>query len=228
MASIVKRHNRYCVVYNYVDEHGVRKQKWETYKTKADAEKRYRDIEHATKNGTFAVRPCETFEELTREYIEIYGKNHWALSTYHRNIALMENYVLPALGQIKLSDFTSRMIEQYYRSLLDTDVVQPIRYGQRCEIPTGKKVTLEGVLDLLVDACCSRREYIRVAGDENGCHKASGRKNRFTGRRLYPGSHAGYSWNSGRKSACGTRRGEHQGLIGQYKSAASKAYREEG
>jgi len=26
--------------------------------------------------------------------------------------------------------------------------------------------TLEGILDLLVDTCCSRREYIRIAGDE--------------------------------------------------------------
>lgn len=155
MASIVKRRSRYCVVYNYVDEHGVKKQKWETYKTKADAEKRRHDIEHAKRTGTFSVKPCETFEELSQEYIEVYGKNQWALSTYHRNIALMDNYILPVLGKIKLSDFTSRMIEQYYRSLLDTDVVPPMRFGQRSEIPTGKKVSPGTIRDIhkLISSC---------------------------------------------------------------------------
>ena len=30
MASIVKRKNRYSVVYTYTDENGVKRQKWET------------------------------------------------------------------------------------------------------------------------------------------------------------------------------------------------------
>ena len=38
MASIVKRGKHYCVVYNYQTEKGDRKQKWESYRTKAEAE----------------------------------------------------------------------------------------------------------------------------------------------------------------------------------------------
>ena len=41
MASIVQRNNRYNVVYLYDDEAtGTRKQKWESFKTMADAKRR--------------------------------------------------------------------------------------------------------------------------------------------------------------------------------------------
>ena len=36
MASIVKRKNRFSVVYSYEDENGVKRQKWETYATNAE------------------------------------------------------------------------------------------------------------------------------------------------------------------------------------------------
>jgi len=37
MASIVKRNNRYCVVYTYKHTNGTLKQKWETFTDLADA-----------------------------------------------------------------------------------------------------------------------------------------------------------------------------------------------
>lgn len=40
MASIVKRKNRYSVVYTYKDDDGTQHQKWETFDTNADAKKR--------------------------------------------------------------------------------------------------------------------------------------------------------------------------------------------
>ena len=40
MASIVKRKNRYSVVYTYTDESGAKRQKWETFATNAEAKKR--------------------------------------------------------------------------------------------------------------------------------------------------------------------------------------------
>lgn len=39
MASIVKRKNRYSVVYTYTDDNGVKRQKWETFATNAEAKK---------------------------------------------------------------------------------------------------------------------------------------------------------------------------------------------
>ena len=40
MASIIKRKKNYSVVYNYVDENGETKQKWETWHTHKEALKR--------------------------------------------------------------------------------------------------------------------------------------------------------------------------------------------
>ena len=40
MASIQKRGKKYCVIYNYRDEDGKKKQKWETWNTLNEAKKR--------------------------------------------------------------------------------------------------------------------------------------------------------------------------------------------
>ena len=45
MASIKKRGNKFCVIYHYNDSEGKRRQKWETYDTKAEAKKRAKEIE---------------------------------------------------------------------------------------------------------------------------------------------------------------------------------------
>ena len=46
MASIRERKGKFNVIYNYKDDSGKRKQKWETYDTKAEAKKRKREIEY--------------------------------------------------------------------------------------------------------------------------------------------------------------------------------------
>ena len=45
MASIKRRKDKFCVIYNYTDTDGKRKQKWETYATKAEAQKRKKEVE---------------------------------------------------------------------------------------------------------------------------------------------------------------------------------------
>lgn len=141
MASIVKRGKHYCVVYTYSTENGERKQKWETYPTKAEAEQRRHDIEYAKSKGTLTIRSCTTVAELIQEYIELYGKNQWALSTYTSNVGLFDNYIIPTLGKMKLTDVTSRVIEQYYRNLLETDMVPPKRYGRPMKQKNPQRVT---------------------------------------------------------------------------------------
>ena len=51
-----------------------------------------------------------------------------------------------------------RSYESYFRDALEYEyLLQQYPYEHE---------TLEGILDLLVDTCCSRRDYIRVAGDD--------------------------------------------------------------
>ena len=59
MATIAKRGNKYSVVYNYIDEDGTTRQKWEPpVPTKKEAQKRKNEIEHEIATGTFIV-PCK-------------------------------------------------------------------------------------------------------------------------------------------------------------------------
>ena len=107
MASIVERKNRYCVVYQYDAEDGKRKQKWETYKTMAEAKRRKAEIEYKEELGNLVIPNCKTLEELLKEYVTLYGKNTWAISTYGSNTAMIEHYIVPIIGSMKLNEITS-------------------------------------------------------------------------------------------------------------------------
>ncbi len=82
MASIRERNGKFNVIYSYTNEKGERKQKWETYETKAEAKRRKKEIEYKKEMGSFVVRKCKILDELITEYVALYGKENWALSTY--------------------------------------------------------------------------------------------------------------------------------------------------
>ena len=119
MASIVKRSSKYYVVYQYKNERGEHKQKWESYPTQAEANARKKEIEYKVNVGTFIIPQCNTLEDLLKEYVALYGKNNWAMSTYASNEGLINNYILPYLGDMKVKDITSRVLEKYYQQLVD-------------------------------------------------------------------------------------------------------------
>ncbi len=124
MATIVQRNNRFIVVYLYDDEAtGKRKQKWETYKTMADAKRRKAEVEYREELGTLVVHQCKTVDELLDEYVSLYGKATWSMSVYSSNIALIGNYISPIIGDMKLNDITARVLEKYYQKLLKTPAV---------------------------------------------------------------------------------------------------------
>lgn len=118
MATIVKRKNSYCVVYDIKDDNGVPRQKWETFKTNADAKKRKTQIEYEQENGIFVVPTVTTISELLEEYVSIYGIKHWSMSTYDSKRSLILNYIGPLIGDMKLSDLNPRVMDRFYTSLL--------------------------------------------------------------------------------------------------------------
>ena len=126
MASIVKRKNRYSVVYTYKDDDGNQHQKWETFDTNADAKKRKTQIEFEQQSGTFIIPNATTVADLLEEYCSVYGVNNWAMSTYRSKKGLMYNYIIPLIGDVKLDELTPRLMDKFYQSLLKvkTKVVQ--------------------------------------------------------------------------------------------------------
>lgn len=127
MASIRERNGKFNVIYSYTDADGKRKQKWETYATKAEAKKRKKEIEYKEEMGSMIIPQCKTMKDLLAEYVAQYGKDNWALSTYDGNVSLINNYILPIIGDEKLSEINTRFIEKYYQRLLKAPaVVNPI------------------------------------------------------------------------------------------------------
>lgn len=141
MASIRERNGKFNVIYSYTNEKGERKQKWETYETKAEAKRRKKEIEYKKEMGSFVVRKCKTLDELITEYVALYGKENWALSTYEGNVSLINNYILPVIGDAKLSEINTRFIERYYQSLLKRRaVINPLNKTSRNEFVSSSTV----------------------------------------------------------------------------------------
>ena len=95
MASIVKRKNKFSVVYTYTDDKGDKRQKWETFATNAEAKRRKAEVEFQQESGTLVIPEAKTVKELLEDYTSIYGVNTWAMSTYEARRSLIFKQIQP-------------------------------------------------------------------------------------------------------------------------------------
>ncbi len=117
MAAIIKRGNKYAVVYRYADASGEEKQKWESFASKQDAKKRKAEVEDQILKGTLVPPCCDTLDSLMQDYIQSYGLNTWAVSTYESKLSLYKHYIQPLIGDKKLKDLTPRAMDKYFLAL---------------------------------------------------------------------------------------------------------------
>lgn len=136
MASIVRKNNSYCVVYSYLDESGKPRQRWESYKKLADAKQRKSEVEYKDSVGALVIPTCKTFGELLKEYVTVYGRQRWAPSTYEGNMGLINNYILPHLGNMRISDVNTRALDRFYKLLQKTKAVSTNRKSQEGRLVT--------------------------------------------------------------------------------------------
>ena len=119
MATIIRRGKRFSVVYK-VDG----KQKWESFKTEAEAEARRLEIEYKQNMGTFVIPNPMTLEEFLNEYVEVYGTTKWSHSTYTSNCSLIRNYIIPIIGLWKLKEITTRKMDSFFTMLKTQPAIQ--------------------------------------------------------------------------------------------------------
>ncbi|RHV51166.1 site-specific integrase [Lachnospiraceae bacterium OM04-12BH] len=122
-----KRGKKYCVIYKVKDENGKYHQKWETYATKTEAETRRKEVEYRIAVGNFEVPKCVRLQELLEEYIKIYGSDKWSVTTYSGNVSLINNYIIPTIGNTKITEINNHFLEKYYKKLLDMPAVNSTR-----------------------------------------------------------------------------------------------------
>ena len=120
MASIIKRKKNYSVVYNYVDENGETKQKWETWHTHKEALKRKAEIENQQHTGTFLPPSNQTITEFLYDFVSLYGEKKWGVSMYDGQTALIANYINPIIGDMEVQAVTPRAVDGYIQTLQKT------------------------------------------------------------------------------------------------------------
>ena len=66
-------------------------------------------------------------KELIKEYVRIYGHNEWGVATYDGNVGLINNYIIPTIGEVQLSEINNHFMEKYYTDLLKMPAVKSSR-----------------------------------------------------------------------------------------------------
>ena len=115
------------MIYKVKDENGKYHQKWEIYATKTEAETRRKEVEYRIAVGNFEVPKCVRLQELLEEYIKIYGSDKWSVTTYSGNVSLINNYIIPTIGNTKITEINNHFLEKYYKKLLDMPAVNSTR-----------------------------------------------------------------------------------------------------
>lgn len=150
MASIIKRKNKYSVVYYYEKEDGVKAQKWETWGSYQEALRRKVEIESQMMNHTFIAPQNQTVKEFLYDFVTLYGLNKWSESTYAANKGLIDNYINPLLGNLKMQSITPKEVAKYINQLQKTKPVKTKARKPRTELLT--PYTIEKIHKLLVCA----------------------------------------------------------------------------
>ena len=123
MASIVERGNTYSVVY-YAPVNGESKQVWESFETRAEAKRRKAEVENETYEGTLIAPSKLTIKAYLVDFVSLYGEENWSLSTYSSNIALIDNYINPLIGDHSLQAFNTKSADTYLKQLRKTQAVE--------------------------------------------------------------------------------------------------------
>ena len=145
MASIMKRGNTYSVRYNYKDHAGKPCKGWETFKTKAEAQERKITVEKELLDGTFLVPDTMTVEEMLYKWIPIQSSKHkWSPKTYTQSVAMVQNLIVPYIGNRKVQELRTYDIEKFYATLAKTPCGQYVGGKRRDLSPKQQKRTLSG------------------------------------------------------------------------------------
>ena len=145
MAYITKRGSSYSVRYTYQDEHGKSCDKWESFPTKEEAVKRQKQIEHELATGNFLIPSAVTVAEFLMDWLpKQCSKHKWAPKTYQSNLALIQNLIIPYIGEMQMQKLRPYHIEALYDTLSKTPCGQYVGGKRRDLSPKQQKRTLSG------------------------------------------------------------------------------------
>lgn len=124
--SITQRGDKYRVCFDYgIDREGNRVRKYRTFDTKRDATRAFNEHKVKMDKGT-QIMPSEyTFAQ----WLDYWYKNiilpQIEETTAYGYRGMIENYLKPQLGEIRLQKLTARDIQQYYTWLMGEKELSP-------------------------------------------------------------------------------------------------------
>lgn len=114
-----KRGTSYTVIVD-TNTNGDRKQKKKTFKGKKEAEKWLGDTIAAVNRGTYFEPVKTTVEEHLKDWLNTYGKQNLAPTTLQGYDIIIKKHLIPALGNISLSELKPKHIKDYYTKALES------------------------------------------------------------------------------------------------------------
>lgn len=158
-----KKWNRWEITYRIP---GYSKLFSERFNTLEEANVRIAEIEYHRKKGT--LKPPSkvtrnryiTVAEFLDEYVSSYGALHWGDSYYSVSLHRINDYIKPYIGNIILKDLTTRDLDEYFITLLQSPAV--VLAGHKEEGKTVSYSVIEKIACLLRSALtqAQRWEYI--------------------------------------------------------------------
>ena len=124
--SITQRGDKYRVCFDYgIDRGGNRVRKYRTFDTKRDATRAFNEHKVKMDKGT-QVMPSEyTFAQWLDYWYKDIILPQIEETTAYGYRGMIENYLKPQLGEIRLQKLTARDIQQYYTWLMDEKKLSP-------------------------------------------------------------------------------------------------------
>ena len=124
--SITQRGDKYRVCFDYgIDREGRRVRKYRTFDTKRDATRAFNEHKVKMDKGT-QVMPSEyTFAQWLDYWYKDIILPQIEETTAYGYRGMIENYLKPQLGEIRLQKLTARDIQQYYTWLMDEKELSP-------------------------------------------------------------------------------------------------------
>lgn len=156
MATILKRKKAYSIIYNYIDENGETKQKWETRYSHKEALKRKAEVENQINEGVFIAPKKQTIADFMEDFVSLYGEKKWGVSMYDGSMGLIANYINPIIGDVEVQTVTPRIVDRYIHQLQKTKPVATRNRKPRTEYITAS--TIEKIIKLL---CCAFGQAVR-------------------------------------------------------------------
>ena len=124
--SITQRGDKYRVCFDYgIDREGRRVRKYRTFDTKRDATRAFNEHKVKMDKGT-QIMPSEyTFSQWLDYWYKDIILPQIEETTAYGYRGMIENYLKPQLGEIRLQKLTARDIQQYYTWLMGEKELSP-------------------------------------------------------------------------------------------------------